>query len=112
MMPTGWGFFPWPVLFVIPMMAMAVLIAIQLSHHRGAMGPRCGFVASPTTSVDVVALPPAEDPMVILRDRFARGEIDLPEFETRLEGLLRTEPNESILRQDLPTTPVSSRRIQ
>lgn len=112
MMPTGWGFFPWPVLFVIPMMAMAVLIAIRLSHHRGAMGPRCGFGASPTTTMDVVAPPPAEDPMVVLRDRFARGEIDLPEFETRLEGLLRTDPNESMFRQDLAGNAAAPRGIR
>ena len=112
MMPTGWGLFPWPVLFVIPMMTMAVLIALRLSHHRGAVRPGCGFGASPTATVDVAAPPPAEDPMVVLRDRFARGEIDLPEFETRLEGLLRTDPNESILRQDLPDTAAAPRRTR
>ncbi len=47
MMPSGWGFLPWPVLFVIPMTAMAVLMAIRLSHHRGSTGPGCGFGASP-----------------------------------------------------------------
>ena len=99
-------------LFVIPMMVMAVLIAIQLSHHRGAMGPACGFGASPAATVDVVAPPPAEDPMVVLRDRFARGEIDLPEFETRLEGLLRTDPNESMFRQDLAGNAAAPRRIR
>lgn len=46
MMSMGWGFFPWPVLFVIPMIAMAVFMAVGRSQHSGARGPGCGFVAS------------------------------------------------------------------
>ncbi|MGC8513604.1 MAG: SHOCT domain-containing protein [Acidimicrobiales bacterium] len=105
MMHTGWGVFPWPVLFVILMIVMVVLVAVWLSHHRGAIGPGSGWDASPTAPLDVVAPPPAEDPVVILRERLVRGEIDFPEFEARLESLLRTETNESGLRQDLPYTP-------
>lgn len=108
MMWNGWGFFPWPVLFVIPMIAMAVFMAVRLSQRRGPTGRRCGFVAPPAASVGPVAPPPAEDPIVTLRDRFARGEIDLPEFEARLEGLLRSDPNESIPWQQLPPTGASS----
>jgi hypothetical protein len=32
-----------------------------------------------------------EDPLVRLRERYARGEIDHAEFEATLDGLLRTE---------------------
>ena len=47
MMPSGWGLLPWPVLFVIPMTAMVVLMAIRLPHHRGTMEPGRGLGASP-----------------------------------------------------------------
>jgi len=47
MMPTGWGFFPWPVLLVIPMIAMAVFTAVSLSQRRGPRGTGCGFLAPP-----------------------------------------------------------------
>ena len=103
MMPTEWNFFPWPVLFVIPMIAMVALTAVRLSHHRGATGSGCRLVAPADATANVVTPPPVEDPVVVLRERFARGEIDLPEFETRLDDLLRTDPGESTSWQDLPT---------
>lgn len=112
MMPTGWGFFPWPVLFVIPMVTMAVLMVIRLAHHDGPMGPRCGVTAPPARSAGEVAPPLVEDPMVVLRDRFARGEIDLAEFEARLERLLRTDPSESVPRWGRPATAASSGRTR
>ena len=34
---------------------------------------------------------PAVDPLVVLRERYALGEINRAEVEQRLEGLLRTE---------------------
>jgi hypothetical protein len=36
--------------------------------------------------------PAREDPVVTLRERYARGEIDEAELDRRLDGLLRTEP--------------------
>jgi len=33
-----------------------------------------------------------EDPVLTLRERYARGEIDIVELEQRLDGVLRTEP--------------------
>ncbi|MFC6904069.1 SHOCT domain-containing protein [Halalkalicoccus tibetensis] len=35
-----------------------------------------------------------DDPLVVLRDRYARGEITEEEFERRLDRLLATEPDE------------------
>jgi hypothetical protein len=98
MMPNGWGFFPWPVLFmfIIPMMiVMAVLMAVWMSHRRGSIGPGCGVAAPPVRSVGPVASLPVEDPMVTLRERLVRGEIGIPEFEARLESLLRSDPHQS-----------------
>lgn len=97
MMSTGWGFFPWPVLFVIPMMvAVAVFLGRHADHTRGRGAPGCGFAAPSAPPVEPVAPPVAEDPMVTLRERLARGEIGLPEFEARLDGLLRSDPGESM----------------
>ena len=109
MMPSGWGLLPWPVLFVIPMTAMVVLMAIRLPHHRGTMEPGGGLGASPAATGGVAAFPPAEDPLVILRECGARGEIDLPELESRLEGLLGSEPSESTAWQRRPVTVALSR---
>ena len=109
MMSMRWGFFSWPVLFVIPMIAMAVFMIVRRSQYRGPMGPGCEFVAPLAPSTVPVAALLLEDSVVTLRERFARGEIDLPEFEARLEGLLLSDPNESIPWQDLPATAASSR---
>ncbi len=111
-MPNGWEIFPWPALFVIPMIVMAMLVAIRLVHSDGAMGPRCGVTTLPAPSVGPEAPLPAEDPIVVLRDRFVRGEIDLPEFKTRLEGLLPFDASESTPRQDRSITAASSRRTR
>ena len=39
-------------------------------------------------------VPVREDPLLTLRERYARGEIEFAEFEQRVEGLLRTEPGQ------------------
>ncbi len=44
----------------------------------------------------------AEDPVQILREHYARGEIEIAEFEQRIAGLLRTEPGQPHIR-DLGT---------
>jgi hypothetical protein len=97
MMPMMQGF-PWP-LFAVPVMiglAMVVFLALRSGLGRGGSAPGCaaGPHQPPVTRIDEG--PPREDPMVILRERFARGEIDMPEFEARLEGLLRSDPREAM----------------
>lgn len=93
-MMNGWGFFPWPVLFVAPMLvALVVLVVSRLSGGRAGMGPLCRR-ASPPAQLPAPAA--VEDPLVTLRERFARGEIGMAELEARLEGLLRSDPAESM----------------
>jgi uncharacterized membrane protein len=105
MMPSGWGLFPWPVLFVIPMIVAAVFMA----RRRGTMGHGCHVIAPPSTAMSQSVPAPAEDPLVVLRERFARGEIDLREFETRVEYLLRADPLEPDRRPDRSAAVVSTR---
>ncbi len=49
-------------------------------------------VAGPQSRRGYGPPPPRSDPEQVLRDRFARGEIDAEEFEHRLEVLRRTTP--------------------
>ena len=88
-----WSFFPWPVLFVIPaMIVMGVFMARRMGFGRSGMGRGCGVGPAPIAPEPLAKPPAKEDPMVTLRERYARGEIDVTEFEQRVEGLLRTEP--------------------
>lgn len=109
MMPMGWGFSPWPMLAVAAMVAFAVFLAVRMVHGhgfgQGAMG--CGSVppSPPLRHPDVEAptAPPApEDPMSTLRRRLVDGEIDLGEFEARLDALLRSDPSLSMPWWDQP----------
>lgn len=103
-----WSFFPWPVMFVIPVFfAVMVFMALRSGLGRGRMGPSCGSaapLARPLARAGEPVNPPAgDDPMTTLRERYARGDIDTAEFEHRIEGLLRTDPGGS--------TPWSETRI-
>ncbi len=108
MMPSGWGFFPWPVLCVIPMIVAAVFMA----SRRRTMGHGCQVAAPPDAASSQPVPASTEDPLAVVRERFARGEIDLREFQTRMEHLLRTDPLESVQRPDRLTSAVSSRWTQ
>lgn len=97
MMSMGWGFFPWPVLFVVPVMvAMIVFMALRSGLGRGGMGPGCGFGSPPSGNPGPTELPAPEDPMVTLRERYVRGDIGTDEFERRLDGLLRSDPTKAM----------------
>ncbi|GAC1611318.1 MAG: hypothetical protein NVS3B26_23410 [Mycobacteriales bacterium] len=80
-------------LFMIPMMiAGAVVLTRRVGPSPGRRAPGCECAGRSVRSVDAVAPPVGQDPMVVLRERLARGEIGLPECEARLTGLLRSDP--------------------
>ena len=85
----------WPVFVVIPVViALVVSVARRFAPGHGAMGMGCGF-GPPHPIAEKTTEPPArEDPLAIVRERYARGEIDHVELDQRIEGLLRSEPTE------------------
>ena len=85
MMITGWGF-PWPVLLIPAVVMLA-------KFRRGAVD--CGVpLRIPSEGPSAGATP--EDPLVTLRERYAHGEIGDDEFAQRLDGLLRSELNQTV----------------
>lgn len=68
----GYGMFMGPVLLIV---GLAVAIAIALFVVRGAAGTQ-----NPPA-------PPSKTPLDILKERFARGEIDKTEYEDRRRAL-------------------------
>ena len=85
----------WPVFVVIPVViALVVSVARRFAPRHGAMGMGCGF-GPPHPIAEKTTEPPArEDPLAIVRERYARGEIDLAELEQHVEGLLRSDETE------------------
>jgi uncharacterized membrane protein len=71
----------------IAILAGAGVIIYMISHGRWRRsswnnpGPRAN---QRTSALEV-------DPLTVLRNRYASGEIDHDEFESRLEGLIKTE---------------------
>jgi putative membrane protein len=71
----GWWMFLgplWMIVFVAAIVAVVVLLVRWLGGSGHATGP---------------SQPPARSPIDILRERFARGEIDKEEFEERRKML-------------------------
>ena len=85
MMLSGWGF-PRPIL-LIPAVMM-IIVSRRVSRGCGAStrapGERRGQGAT------------SEDPLRTLRERYAHGEIGDDEFAQRFDGLLHSEPNQTV----------------
>lgn len=87
----------WPVLLIMTLMmliGLAVLVyAIQGGRWHlsgGPGGPRSALPGGDQEQAQVSG----PDPLVVLRERYAAGEIDEQEFERRIETLLRTDPTQ------------------
>lgn len=95
-MPMGYASgtgFPWLAGVIVMALVMMAVAAAAFLLWRRTFSPRDkGSLPAPKTSGPV--LEPPTDPMVALRDRLVRGEIELPEYEVRLEALLRSDPAE------------------
>ena len=71
----GWGYMLFGPLMMIVAVALVVVLAVLAVRWLGGPGTSQG--AAPTAS------PPSRSPLDILKERFARGEIDKAEFEER-----------------------------
>ena len=86
----------WPLLIVMPLVMVSagvVMMLVMTGGRTRRAGWLCGFDGQRSSDETKGERPrPPEDPLVILRERFARGEIDMEEFEHRVDPLLRAEP--------------------
>ena len=96
MMGNGSG--PLWLMILIGLAAVSVaafaLIGRGVWRERHHPDFRAGLLPAGQTTVPAGDV--RKDPMVMLRERLVRGEIDLPEFEKRLEALLRSDPAEQM----------------
>ena len=90
---AGWApmlFFPVMVLVVLAVVATAVTRAAR-TGCGASWPPRRNRARRLSQDEPPAASRAQEDPLVVLRERYARGEMDHDEFERTVEGLLRTE---------------------
>ncbi|MHB1527800.1 MAG: SHOCT domain-containing protein [Candidatus Dormibacteria bacterium] len=85
-----WGVaLAWVVMIIVVGLLIGGVYALaRSSTRRSGLWPDPGLGARGAQ----FGIPVKEDPLVTLRERYARGEIEVAEFEQRVDGLLRTEP--------------------
>ncbi len=94
MMQTGFGF-TWPMLLmpVLILIGMTIVLSLATRTHRDHIGLGIGRGCHTHRHNDQRSAQSIvrEDPIVILRERFARGDIAIEEFKLRVDELLRSE---------------------
>ena len=87
----------WPVLLIMTLM-MLIGVAVLVYAIRGGRWRLAGGPGGPRSTLPGGEREQAQlsgpDPLVVLRERYAAGEIDEQEFERRIETLLRTDPTQ------------------
>ena len=91
MMQTGL-YFPWPMLIVPMLIGVTIVFFMATRMHRDHIGIGIGRGNGTHRQYDQQPRNmPREDPIVILRERFASGDIAIEEFKLRVDELLRSE---------------------
>lgn len=94
----SWGGAQWPMWGVVLAWVMMLVVlglvvwGIYALANGATRRPGSGRGPDPEKGGAQSGRPGPEDPVLTLRERYARGEIDVVEFEQRLDGVLRTEP--------------------
>ena len=86
MMSTG-SFFPWPILIVPAAMflTMVFLMAQRFRSSQDSARLGCGHNTYRQFDRPPAQKAPSQDPILILRERYARGEITTEEFKQQVD---------------------------